>query len=179
MRRSPDARPDAFAPATADRAPWPAAELRALFPAIIGAQRLKALWAYKIHGGADQPALHVHGDEANLNLNVWLNPAEEVPEAAGGGLQVWKEACPDAWPFGEMNKCQSARCQKLLERSPSVTVPFRRNRLVLFRSTLLHKSGEMKGFPATGYARRRINLTLLFGERPGAAERGEKPKEEL
>ena len=146
-------------------------ELRQLFPDIIGGERLKALWAYKIDGGDNQPALDVHGDDALVNLNVWLNPAEEVGEEAGGGLQVWKEAAPKSWSFEEMNKCTSARCRAMLERSASVTIPFRRNRLVLFKSTLFHKSVAMRGFPATGYARRRINLTFLFGDRSGTSKR--------
>lgn len=149
-------------------------ELRELFPEIIGEQRLTAMWAYKIDGGTSRPALSVHGDSANVNLNVWLNPDEEVPMEAGGGLQVWKEAAPSSWSYEEMNKCKSPRCQALLARSASVTVPFRRNRLLLFKSTLFHQSVDMHGFPANGYSRRRINLTLLFGDRPGS-----KGKEEL
>jgi hypothetical protein len=153
-------------------------ELRQLFPDIIGDKRLKALWSYKIDGGVNQPALGVHGDEALVNLNVWLNPADEVGEEAGGGLQVWEEAAPTSWSFAEMNKCGSSRCRALLERSASVTIPYRRNRLVLFKSTLFHQSVGMRGFPATGYTRRRINLTFLFGDRPRGGS-GSESRDEL
>lgn len=148
-------------------------ELRQLFPEIVGEQRLKAMWAYKIDGGSHQPALSVHGDEANVNLNVWLSPEEEVGEDAGGGLQVWTKAAPSSWSFTEMNKCDSRRCHAHLERSASVIVPFRRNRLLLFKSSLFHQSVGMDGFPAVGYRRRRINLTLLFGDRPGCRSKDE------
>ena len=47
----------------------------------------------------------------------------------------------------------------------NVTVPYRTNRATIFDSSLYHETSPQLHFPA-GYDRRRINLTLLFGE-PG------------
>ena len=47
-------------------------------------------------------------------------------------------------------------------RAP-VRVPYRCNRAVIFDSSLIHESGGVCF--RSGYANRRINVTLLFGER--------------
>ena len=49
-----------------------------------------------------------------------------------------------------------------LDRAP-VRVPYRCNRAAIFDSSLIHESGGVRFRP--GYANRRINLTLLFGDR--------------
>ena len=49
-------------------------------------------------------------------------------------------------------------------RRPGVTVvdvPYRQNRCVIFRSDLLHETGALHF--KTGYTKRRINLTFMFG----------------
>ena len=42
------------------------------------------------------------------------------------------------------------------------TVPYKENRAVLFDSALFHHTDEFSF--ASGYTRRRINLTILYGE---------------
>ncbi len=43
----------------------------------------------------------------------------------------------------------------------NVTVPYKGNRMVLFDSSLYHRTDKLRFKP--GYANRRINLTFLFG----------------
>ena len=42
-------------------------------------------------------------------------------------------------------------------------VPYRRNRAVIFNSDLFHRTDDLDFAP--GYENRRINVTMLFGER--------------
>ena len=42
-------------------------------------------------------------------------------------------------------------------------MPYRANRAVIFNSELLHQTNKVRFKP--GYANRRINVTLLYGER--------------
>lgn len=51
------------------------------------------------------------------------------------------------------------------EGKAPMRVPYRCNRAMIFDSSLIHESGGVRFRP--GYANRRINLTLLFGERAG------------
>ena len=44
-----------------------------------------------------------------------------------------------------------------------VRVPYRRNRVVIFDSDLFHHTDDL-GF-RSGYENRRINVTMLFGDR--------------
>ena len=50
-----------------------------------------------------------------------------------------------------------------LEDAPWYNVRYRSNRLVLFNGNMFHESMPLR--IRTGFARRRINLTFLFGER--------------
>ena len=44
-----------------------------------------------------------------------------------------------------------------------MTVPYRRNRVVIFDSDLFHRTDDLDFRP--GYENRRINVTMLFGDR--------------
>ena len=48
-------------------------------------------------------------------------------------------------------------------RDEPVTVPYRRNRVVIFDSDLFHRTDDLDFRP--GYENRRINVTMLFGNR--------------
>ena len=45
----------------------------------------------------------------------------------------------------------------------SIHIPYKQNRMVLFKSNLWHSTATMHF--KRGYLKRRINLTLLFGQR--------------
>ena len=66
-------------------------------------------------------------------------------------------ACPDCTPVARF-------CVQLIESGlldDKVTVPYKRNRMVMFNSDLLHESDI--GVFKDGFTNRRINLTFLFG----------------
>lgn len=69
-----------------------------------------------------------------------------------------------AWDFNTFNSGSAtgkAWLAEFVEGAPRVSVPYRCNRLVLFKSSLLHKTGRARF--AAGYLNKRVNLTFLFG----------------
>ena len=52
---------------------------------------------------------------------------------------------------------------KMKNKVQKITVPYLRNRLVLFRSDLVHRTSKKIRFK-TGYVNRRINLTWLLSQ---------------
>ena len=54
------------------------------------------------------------------------------------------------------------------EGRANVTVPHRANRMVLFDSSLYHRTDALHFRRGRSYTDRRINLTLLFGTPPAA-----------
>ena len=73
-------------------------------------------------------------------------------------------AAPPDWGFSDYN-LDPAPLDRLVaqEGRAPVRVPYRCNRAVIFDSSLIHESGGVRFL--SGYANRRINVTLLFGER--------------
>ena len=83
-------------------------------------------------------------------------------------MVVYKEKAPLDWAFDlyNYNKADSQRCiQEYLAEDDSgkMVVPYAENRIVLFNSNLFHESDTIEFKP--GYENRRINVTLLFGNR--------------
>ncbi|MCY4478482.1 MAG: tetratricopeptide repeat protein [Rhodospirillales bacterium] len=139
-----------------------AGELRARLPAIFGPHRLEQLWAYKYDSGLQ--GIATHADFAAVNVNFWVTPDEANRDPASGGLVVHKAHAPSDWAFRTYN-ADSARMARFLEEAGDepVTVPYRRNRVVIFDSDLFHRTGDLDFRP--GYENRRINVTMLFGNR--------------
>ena len=137
-------------------------ELRAALPDILGPHPLAQAWAFKCLTG-DQ-GIGIHADSGAVSLNFWLTPDEANLEPDAGGLTVHRAPPPESWTIGDYDR-DKARIRAFLDRSEagSVTVPYRRNRAVLFRSDLFHESGRVRFRP--GYPNHRINMTLLFGEK--------------
>ena len=140
-------------------------DLRLAFPALIGELPIVNVWSYK----ADQevpPALSIHADAAQVNLNFWLTPDDANLDPHSGGLVVYRVTAPTAWSFSAMNDQDEQESMYAFVKQHNATehnIPFRSNRCVLFNSTLFHESArhEFK----RGYTNRRINFTLLFGRR--------------
>ena len=139
-------------------------ELRACLPAVFRRHRLNQLWAYKY-----DPRLRgiaTHADFAAVNVNFWVTPDAANRDPGGGGLVVHKARAPSEWAFRAYN-ADSARMARFLDgvRDELVTVPYRRNRAVIFDSDLFHRTADLDFRP--GYENRRINVTMLFGDRRG------------
>ena len=137
-------------------------ELRARLPGIFRSHRLEQLWAYKYDSRLQ--GIATHADFAAVNVNFWVTPDEANRDPASGGLVIHKAHAPSDWAFRTYN-ADSARMAKFLAEAGDepVTVPYRQNRVVIFDSDLFHRTDDLDFRP--GYQNRRINVTMLFGDR--------------
>lgn len=141
-----------------------ARELPRSFPAIFGGNPITHLWAYKYDSSL--PGINVHADFAAVNVNFWLTPDAANRSSGTGGLVVWDKEAPADWDFETYNK-DAGRIERFLEQTGAnaVNVPYRQNRAVIFNSDLFHKTDVLDFRP--GYENRRINVTMLYGNRAG------------
>ena len=140
-----------------------ACELRRALPGILGPHPLAQAWAFKCLTGSQ--GIDVHADSGAVSLNFWLTPETANLEPGAGGLAVHRAAPPEGWNIANYDR-DRPQIRAFLEAGDagSVDIAYARNRGVLFRSDLFHESGRVRFRP--GYANHRINITLLFGDRP-------------
>jgi Flp pilus assembly protein TadD len=143
-----------------------AEEFRSVFSGICGGLPLKYAWAFKYDSTMD--GVHIHADDAVVNVNFWITPDEANLDPDSGGLLVWDVPAPPNWDFTKFATHQPA-IRDFLEQNHaiSIAVPYRANRAVIFDSALLHKTNKVRF--RYGYCNRRINITLLYGERNSGA----------
>ena len=138
-------------------------ELRAALPAILGPHPLAQAWAFKCLTGSR--GIDIHADSGAVSLNFWLTPDAANLEPGAGGLVVHRAPPPESWKIADYDRDKERIRACLRENDAgSLIVPYAQNRAVLFRSDLFHESARVRFRP--GYANHRINLTLVFGERP-------------
>ena len=141
-----------------------AAELRLLLPEIIGPHQLFGMWAFKYD--SRMAGVKVHADHAAVNVNFWITPDDANLDPDSGGLKVYKALAPVEWDFDRYNRDEEGIRRFLAENDAGVTVvPHRQNRVVLFNSSLFHETDRLRF--RDGYENRRINVTMLFGDRRG------------
>lgn len=137
-------------------------QLRQTFPDIFKGVPLTQLWAFKYD--SRPTGITIHADAAAINVNFWITPDTANLNPKNGGLIVYKEEAPMDWDFKTYNTDSKRIREFLVERnSEKMVVPYAENRVVLFNSDLFHEtdSCEFK----SGYENRRINITMLFGNR--------------
>ena len=140
-----------------------AEEFQAVFPEICGGMPLKYAWAFK-YDSAMQEGVHIHADDAAVNVNFWITADDANLDDQSGGLLVWDVPAPRDWDFSRFSIQQPAVREFLAgSGARSITVPYRANRAAIFDSELLHKTDTIRF--RDGYENRRINITLLYGER--------------
>jgi hypothetical protein len=105
---------------------------------------------------------------AAVNVNFWITPDDCNLDPSSGGLVVWDAEAPQEWEFDLFNgntPDAPRRIDDFLKASNArrVEVPYKQNRAVIFNSDLFHQTAELHFKP--GYDNRRINVTLLYGER--------------
>jgi hypothetical protein len=90
-------------------------------------------------------------------MNACLDPENS-------GLIVHNVEAPLDWDFKTYNQ-DTATMQALLQQegARSIKIPYRENRVLIFNSDLFHATSPFKF--RTGYENRRINITMLYGER--------------
>ena len=139
-------------------------ELRERMPRVIRDHPLNMMWGYKCD--CTLPGLAVHADAAAVNVNFWITEDEANLDPAGGGLRVYEHDAPGDWDFRKFNK-DAGGIQAWLESIGSVPTryPYRANRALIFDSDLFHATDDPHF--REGYLNRRINITLLYGNRQG------------
>lgn len=139
-----------------------AEELRLTFPDIFRGHLLTQLWAYKYD--SRMSGNRVHADFAAININFWITPDSANRDPDRGGLVVYDVEAPLEWSFSSYN-IDVALIREFLaaNNSEKMVVPYAENRVVMFNSDLFHETDVMDFKP--GYENRRINITLLFGQR--------------
>jgi len=145
-----------------------AQELRAALGRVLSAHPLRQLWAFKY--GHVHPSNTTHADFAAVNVNFWITPDSANLDPATGGLLVFRTEAPMDWKFDSYNRDVGA-IHAYLERvrSTAVRIPYRANRAVIFCSDLFHATDSVTFRP--GYENRRINVTMLYGDRMDAVRR--------
>jgi len=140
-----------------------ATSLRDTLPALIGPQhRLTQLWAYKYP--PRMPGDDVHADFAAINVNFWITPDQANLDPASGGMHIYDIAAPPDWQFEEYNRHPDKirRYLKAMD-ARACYIPYRQNRAIIFDSDLFH--GTARCHFRDDYESRRINITLLYGQR--------------
>ncbi len=143
-----------------------AREVREKLPSILGPHGVQNMWAYIYDHRMS--GISLHADAAAVNLNFWLTPDSACEDAASGGMVVYLREAPLEWDFDLYNN-RPDDLRAFLRGAEKVVIPYRCNRLVMFHSNLIHETDRFS-FRA-GLHNRRINVTMLFGERAGTGRR--------
>lgn len=140
-----------------------AEDLRALLPGMLGPHRLKTMWAYSYD--QDMVGINPHADFAAVNVNFWITPDAANLDPDSGGLIVYPKPVPPDWRFSDYNAAPADRIYRFLGAAYDrpIRVPYRQNRAVIFDSALFHETDRFRF--QSGHVNRRINVTMLFGER--------------
>jgi Tetratricopeptide repeat len=139
-------------------------ELRSAYPEIIGDHHLLRWWGFKYDSRLR--GINIHADFAAVNVNFWITPDDANLDPHSGGLVIWDKPAPLDWEFMQYNNPnagQGIRDFLAHEGAHSVTVPHRANRAVIFDSDLFHETDRIVF--KEGYLNRRINITMLYGNR--------------
>jgi tetratricopeptide (TPR) repeat protein len=140
-----------------------AEEIKAAFPTIIGEKHtLLQYWAFKF--GHFQPATYPHADFSAVNVNFWITPDEANLDESSGGMVIYDVEAPLNWDFDSFNNNGEKIVDYLEEKNAEAyVIPYKGNRALIFNSDLFHGTSPVQF--KDSYDSRRINVTLLFGER--------------
>jgi tetratricopeptide (TPR) repeat protein len=143
-----------------------AGELQQAMPSVLGGRHLHNMWVYRHRN--EGAGVNAHTDDASVTFNFWITQDEASLDRDHGGLVVYAREQPLDWDWHDINLRKNApdvkaRIGAFLDEAEPVTVPHRANRAVLFHSNLFHMSDRFRF--REGFENRRVNVTLLFGER--------------
>ena len=139
-----------------------ARQLEKRLPNIFGGHPLVQMWAFKY--GARSNGTRIHADKAAINFNFWITPDVALENKEFGGLRLYDMAAPPKWRFEDYNLQETAlRAEIKRCNTPFRDIPYKCNRAVIFDSSLIHETIPLRF--QNGYENRRINVTMLFGER--------------
>jgi hypothetical protein len=142
-------------------------EFRNVMPNIIGTSFLRNFWSYKYNNDSndnhDQTGVPPHADLAKVNLNLWITPDEANLNQLTGGMIVYNNyRVHTKEQFATLQEQRFGTKHFVDNNDGEITnVPYKRNRMVIFDSSLVHQTSSMHF--KRGYKNKRINLTWLFG----------------
>ncbi len=138
-----------------------AGETRERFPRLLGRSFFNTLWGLKFY--QTQPGVGRHIDDGAMSINFWLTPNTGNLNPNTGGLLYWNKEITEAGFFEHTTAEKFRRLDSRLNESDAelLRVPYRCNRAMLFRSSVIHGTEEIDF--STSYAERRINITCLYG----------------
>ncbi|NNJ96483.1 MAG: tetratricopeptide repeat protein [Gammaproteobacteria bacterium] len=142
-----------------------AESLRSAMPELLRDHPVRYIWAYQYDQQLN--GIGMHADAAAVNVNFWITPDSANLDPDSGGLVVHLAEAPRDWDFDKYNNDHVA-IERFLEKqnAGSMRIPYRRNRAVIFNSDLFHKTDQIHF--REGFENRRINITMLFGDRYGS-----------
>jgi hypothetical protein len=145
-----------------------AEEVRRGFPRMIGDRHpLRQLWAYK-YAPFVAGTSTLHADFAAVNVNLWITEDADNLDPDTGGLVIYDVTAPPSWDFETYNRRPDLIASYLQARGArAITIPYRENRAIVFNSDLFHATAPIRFRP--GYEHRRINVTMLYGDRRSAS----------
>jgi tetratricopeptide (TPR) repeat protein len=141
-------------------------ELKRRFPRVLGNQVLRNMWVYRY--ASEGEGVNLHTDNASVTFNFWITEDEGNLDSEGSGLIVYAKEQPLDWNWTRYNRDKDQpevlkEIRDFLSSANTVRIPYRENRAVLFHSNLYHQSDRPRF--REGYRNRRMNVTLLFGDR--------------
>ena len=143
-----------------------AEEIRTTFPQIIGEHAFRYLGAFK-YDSTLSTGTNTHADNSAVNVNLYIAPDEANLDPESGGMDIWDVRAPVGEEMRRYNG-DEALARDLLERAGAqmARVPHRANRAIIFKSDFFHKTSDCRF--REGYLNKRINISLLFGDRSGS-----------
>lgn len=134
-------------------------DLKFAFPTALRKLRLCHWWAFVYD--SQLRGIDVHGDDAEVTVNLWITPDSANLDSKSGGLIIWDKPAPRNWSFNRINS-DGSTIRKYLADSGArpTTVLYKENRAVIFEGRLFHQTDRMQF--SSGYVCRRRNITLLF-----------------
>ena len=139
-----------------------AKNLRTSFPNIFKGHKLTQLWAFKYN--SEGFGTRLHADQAAININFWITPDSSKLKESSGGLRLYNISAPSHWHFDKYNYEDTYLLNEIKQRSGKPQeIAYKCNRAVIFDSSLIHETSPISF--KKGYENRRINVTMLFGNR--------------
>jgi tetratricopeptide (TPR) repeat protein len=135
-------------------------EIRGRLPGLLADKPLTLAWAYRYCGAFS--GLGPHADDGDVSINFWITPDDANLDPERGGLILWEREVPESYLL--LDRPAQRRVIEAIVAEPdvpTVSVPYRCNRAVLFDSMIAHSTDAYRF--KDGFENRRINITLLYG----------------
>ena len=140
-----------------------AEEIMATFPEMIQNHAFRYLGAFK-YDSELSTGTNTHADNSAVNVNLYIAPDDANLDLESGGIDIWDVAAPPGEEMRRLNGDEAWAREYLVRSGARLTrVPHRANRALIFKSDLVHKTSDCRF--REGYLNKRINVSLLFGQR--------------